>query len=167
MNNSNKTISVNSQGIVINYTDSNKHMFIRYPNQDKSLRKKEVQKFEDDVFNERQQKMYEEALYGLSVHPESLVNRMPKRVLLKIVTRCQLVEKAINRWKQEIVNNSVDKFLLTMFPNSPVVKDMVDIPADDTIKCKFTFKQLGVTPMDVAKKLVSLNLLPQNFFDLK
>jgi hypothetical protein len=169
MNNSNKTISVNSKGIVISYTDSNKHMFVKFQNQDFPKRKllEKVQEIETPVFNEKQQRMYSEALYGTTIYTEAFVNKMPKRVLVKIITRCEAVQKVINRWKQEIVNHKVDCLLTGLFPKSPIVKQMVGIEADDTVKCYLSLKDLGLDQVKVAQKLVSLNLLPENFFDLK
>lgn len=169
MNKQNKTISVNSNGIVISYTDSNKHMFVKFQNRDVKVRhsREKVQEIETPVFNEKQQKMYSEALYGLTIYPEAMVNKMPKRIMLRIITRCEAVQKVINRWKQEIVNEKMDNLLISMFPKSPIVKQMVGIEADDTVKCNFSFKDLGLNQMKIAEKLVSLNLLPQNFFDLR
>jgi hypothetical protein len=86
--------------------------------------------------------------------------------LVKIATRCDLVQKAINRWKQEIVNDRMDTLLLNLFPKSPIVKQMVNIGEDDAIKCNISAKDLKLNPYLIAEKLVSLNLLPSNFFDL-
>lgn len=165
-NNQNKTISVNSKGIVISYTDSNKHMFVKFENQDVPKRSFNYQEIEKPTFNEKQHKMYSEALYGLSIYPESMVAKMPKKILMKIVTRCETVQRVINRWKQEIVNDKMDLFLTTTFPKSPIVKQMIGIEADDTIRCNFSLKDLDLNQEKIAKKLVSLNLLPLNFFDL-
>lgn len=166
-NNQNKTISVNSNGIVISYTDSNKHRFIRFEKQDKyRLMSAKYQEIEKPVFNEKQQRIYSEALYGLTIYPDSMVQKMPKNIVVKIATRAEIVQRVINRWKQEIVNDKVDSLLLALFPKSPIVKQMVNIPADDSVKCKMSFKDVGLNQEKIAKKLVSLNLLPQNFFEL-
>ena len=166
MQNSNKTISVNSRGMIISYTDSNKHMFVKFKNQDVPRRILKEQEIEKPIFSEKQQKMYSEALYGLSIYPETMVKKMPKKIVTKITVRCEIVQKIINRWKQEIVNNTVDDLLLSIFPNSPLVKSIVNMEADDTIKCKFTLKDLGMNQIKIAEKLVSLKLLPENFFNL-
>ena len=166
-NNQNKTITVNNKGMIIYYTDTNKHQFIKFENQDFPKRKTtNYQEIEKPMFNQKQQKMYSEALYGLSIYPESMVSKMPKKILMKIITRCETVQRVINRWKQEIVNDKVDLFLTTTFPKSPVVKQMVGIEADDTVRCNFSLKELGLNQEKIAEKLVSLNLLPVNFFDL-
>lgn len=166
--NSNKTISVNSNGIVICYIDDNKHQFIRYENQDRPRRHSvKYQEIEKPAFNDRQHRMYLEALYGLSIYPEEMVNRMPKNIIMKIATRCSLVQKAINKWKQEIINHHIDGLFIKLFPNSPITKQIVNLDADETLNCTMSFKDLNIKPLDVAKKLVSLNLLPQNFFQLR
>lgn len=166
--NSNKTISVNSNGIIISYTDSNKHQFIRYESKDAPRHMPaKYQEFEKPVFNQRQQKMYLEAMYGIKVHPDALVQTMPKRVLMKIITRAVLVQKALNKWKQEIVNQRVDNLFMKLFPESPIVKQLIGIESNDTIICKISNKDLGLNERLIAQKLVSLNLLPQNFFELK
>jgi hypothetical protein len=166
-NNPNKTVSVSATGMVIAFTDTNKHHFVKFDKPLKPVRKKYNEETDTPVFNERQQKMYLEALYGLSVHPEELVNRMPKNVMMRIITRCEIVQRVINRWKQEIVNEKVDGFLLRLFPKSPIVKAMVEIKGyDDNVKCKLSFKDLQLDQYKIAKKLVEEKLLPKNFFNL-
>lgn len=163
--NQGKTASANSRGIIICYTDSNKHMYVNYGTRFKN-EKRQQQEIESSPFNERQRKMYLEAVYGTSIYSDDKLNRMPKDVVTKIATRSTLVQRAINKWKQEIVNDGIDDFLSFLFPNSSLVRKMKDIPADDTIMCKFTFKDLGLNQMKIAAKLVSLSLLPSNFFEL-
>lgn len=166
-NKQNKTISANSKGIIVSYTDNNKHMFVKFENQDVPRHMPaKYQQIEKPLFNERQHKIYSEALYGLSIYPESIVRKMPKKILMKITTRTELVQKNINKWKQEIVNDRVDNLLLALFPKSPIVKQMVGIEADDSIKCNFSFKKVGLNQEKIAKRLISLNLLPLNFFEL-
>ena len=167
--NSNKTISVNSNGIIISYTDSNKHQFISYENKDfpkNSFNAAKYQEIEKPVFNDRQHKMYLEAMYGLNNYSEEMINKMPRKVVFKIATRCVIVQREINKWKQEIVNERIDKLLLSLFPNSPTVKKMVNLGVDDTVKSVIPFKDLGINHRKIADKLISLNLLPKNFFEI-
>lgn len=164
----NKTISVNSKGLIITFTDSNKHQFIKFENQDVPRRMPaKYQEIEKPVFNEKQQKMYSEALYGLNIYSEEQIKKMPKSVVMKIAQRCQAVQMIINRWKQEIVNDRVDGFLLKLFPKSPVVKQITSVKGyDDSIKSTIPFKDLQLNQQKIAQKLVSLRLLPENFFQL-
>ena len=166
-NNPNKTVSASATGMVISFTDSNKHQFVRFDKPTKPVYRKRYQETEAPVFNNKQQKMYLEALYGLSVYPQEMVNKMPRNVVMRIITRYEIVQKVINRWKQEIVNQRVDRLLLNLFPKSPIVKAMVDVKGyDDTIKTRVSFKDLGVDEYRIARKLVDEKLLPQNFFNL-
>ena len=164
--NQQKTASATSRGIIICYTDSKKHIYLNYDRKIKTSSQPKYQEIEHSPLNQRQQKMYLEALYGTSIYSQESVNKMPRELIIKIETRASLVQKAINKWKQEIVNEGIDNLLSFVFPNSPVVKGMLNIPADDSIKCKFTFKELGLNQLKVAEKLVSLSLLPSNFFQL-
>ena len=165
--NCNKTISVKSNGMIINYIDSNKHQFIKYESKDlPRFTPSKYQEFEKSVFNQKQEKMFLEAMYGLNIYPENMVNKMPKNVVFKIITRYRQVHKALNKWKQEMVNSNMDNLLVKMFPNSPVVKQMLGIESDDTIRCNISLKDLGINEYKIAIKLVSLSLLPNNFFEL-
>lgn len=168
MYNPNKTISVNSNGLVITFTDKNKHQFVKFEKKsiyrDHSVKYQEIEKA---VFSSKQQKIYSEALYGLSVYSEEQVRKMPKPVVLKIVARCKAVQLILNRWKQELSNEKVDAFLTKLFPNSPIIKSFSAVKGyDDNIKNDMSFKDVGLTQLMIAKKLHSLNLLPQNFFNL-
>lgn len=168
MYNPNKTISVNSKGLVITFTDKNKHQFVKFERKN-VLRNMPVkyQEIEEPVFNSRQQKIYSEAMYGLSVYSEEEIRRLPKPVVIKIIARCNTVQTLLNRWKQEITNEKVDGLLTKLFPKSPIVKQFTAVKGfDDTIKNNMSLKELGLTPKIIAEKLLSLKLLPQNFFNL-
>ena len=168
MYNPNKTISVNSKGLVISFTDNNKHQFVKFERKN-ALRDipTRYQEIEHPVLNDRQQKMYSEALYGLSVYSDEQIKRMPKHVVIKIIARCNSAQIILNRWKQEISNEKVDNFLIKLFPNSPVIKQMLMIKgSDDSIKNDMSFKDVDLTQEKIANKLVECGLLPQNFFNL-
>ena len=167
--NPNKTISVNSRGFIINFTDTNKHHYIKFENQDvpRTMPAK-YQEIEKPVFNQVQQRIYAEALYGMNLYTEKEAQRLPKSKVVHIIDTYQKVQRIINRWKQEIVNDKVDDFLLSLFPKSPVVKAFTETKgADDTIKATASFKDLGIDQIKIANKLVEFGLLPQNFFNLR
>jgi hypothetical protein len=166
-NNPNKTVSVCATGMIVFFTDSNKHHFVKFEKRFKPVVKKQTKEADVYVFNKKQEKMYLEALYGLSIYSEEVVNKLPKNVVVKIMSRCEVVQKILNRWKQEIVNQRVDGLLLSLFPKSPVVKAMVDTTGyDDTLRTNIPFRNLGLNQYEIAKKLVQEKLLPQNFFNL-
>lgn len=165
--NPNKTISVNSRGIVVSFVDTNKHFFVKFENQDIRTTPKRIQEIEEPVFNKTQQKMYSEALYGLNVYTEQEISRMPKSRVVTIMNRFHNVQKYINQLKQEIVNDRVDSFLTSLFPKSPITKAFVETKGtDDSIRSKFSFKELDLDQKTIATKLVKVGLLPKNFFNL-
>jgi hypothetical protein len=168
MYNPNKTISVNSKGLVITFTDKNKHQFVKFEKRnDIRIIPTKCQEIEQPTFNNRQQKMYSEALYGLTMYSEQEIKKIPRPVLLKIVARSKAVQTLINRWKQEISNSSLDDLLIKIFPKSPIIKQFTSVKGyDDTIKNNMSFKDLGLNQKTIAIKLVEVGLLPKNFFNL-
>lgn len=166
--NPNKTISVNSKGFVITFTDSNKHHFIKFENQDLPKRNPvKCQEIETPVFNSTQQRIYAEALYGMNIYTDREADQMPKSKVAAIFDTYHKVQKLINRWKQQIVNDKIDHFLLSLFPHSSITKTFVETKGvDDSIKVKTSFKDLNISQLKIAAKLVEFDLLPKNFFEL-
>lgn len=167
--NPNKTISVNSKGFIVNFTDTKKHHFVRFKN-DKFSKETFVKTSDEDVFlfNHIQQKMYAEALYGLNVYTEEEIQKIPKNKVLLIVERYNKTQKLINRLKQEIINDEINKLLLILYPKSKMIKTITSVNGyDDSIKSKFTFKEVGLNQQKIASKLVEFKILPNNFFQLK
>jgi len=163
--NPHKTISVNNKGMIISFTDSNKHFFVKF---EKPIHQDtpKYQEFDEPMFSQKQQRMYYEALYGLSIYPESVIRKMPKTVVNKIATRNKMVQKVINRLKQEIVNQKVNSLLNSLFPKSPIVKQFISVDYHDAVRCPISSRDLKITDLMIAERLVSLQLLPVNFFNL-
>jgi hypothetical protein len=129
--------------------------------------KVKYQPVEKPIFNKEQQRLYAEVIYGLTIFkPEEISKLSPKRKY-EIVTTFKKSQKILNEWKQEIINFKVNGFLSKLFPKSKVVIDIVSINGyEETIKCKHSFKELGLTQEVIAKKLVQCGILPPNFFQL-
>jgi len=65
------------------------------------------------------------------------------------------------------VNTKIDSFLLKLFPKSAIIKHMVKIKgSDDSLKDKHSFKELGISKIMIANKLIEVRLLPKEFFKL-
>lgn len=170
MRNSDKTISANSKGIVIYYGENKKHMFASYLNT--HIKKIQLegttryQKLEED-FNPRQQELYGIITRGFSYYEEKELIRMPKSQRIKIKIDYSRAKTLLNRWKQEIINETVDGFFINMFPKSKTAKQFANCKGfDDSIECTISFRDLGISDYLVARKLVEFKLLPQNFFNL-
>lgn len=129
--------------------------------------KVKYQPVEKPIFNKEQQRLYAEVIYGLTIFkPEEISKLSPKRKY-EIVTTFKKSQKILNEWKQEIINFKVNGFLSKLFPKSKVVIDLININGyEETIKCKHSFKELGLTQEVIAKKLVQCGILPPNFFQL-
>jgi hypothetical protein len=172
MGNPNKTVSANSKGIVVSFGDVNKHKFVKYEptavEQIQLYGTVKYQKIEQPGFNPIQEKLFAEALYGLNFYTAEELKKMPaekKRSVIVLYTR---VQKLLNRWKQEIICKQVDSLLISLFPNSPIVKFISENEYyDKDLECPFSLRDLGITSERViAEKLIQSKLLPYNFFKL-
>jgi hypothetical protein len=134
--NPHKTVCAGTKGIIISFRDANKHRFLAYEN---------VQ--------------VEEIQTKGHVKYQSLE--------LRVLAKYAKAQRILNRWKQEIVYEKVDRFFMDLFPKSSITKALVETNGyDREIRESHTFKELGLSPQDVASKLVETNLLPKDFFEL-
>ena len=171
--NPNKTVSANSKGITISFGDVNKHQFIYYNNSNNAVKKIQIdgkakyQQFERPEFNKIQKQLYTQALHGLKTFKHEEVMQMDPQKIKEIETVHLRAKHIINDFKQEVSNKKVDSFLSMLFPNSPVVKQMLCIKGTDPfIKVPTSLRDLKITPSMLAKKLVEYKVLPENFFNL-
>lgn len=169
--NQHKTISASSKGIIISFRDANKHRFIQYESplldEIQQTGHKKYQELEQPAFNNVQQKLYAEVVYGLNYYSAADVEKLPRSKKQSILARYAKAQRILNRWKQEIVFEKVDAFLMAFFPNSPITKAIVDTKGyDRQSRETHSFKELGLSQEDVAYKLIEVNLLPKNFFEL-
>ena len=172
MRNSEKTISANSKGIVISYGDVNKHMFTSYRSE--YVKKiqlegtKKYQKFDQFVLNSVQDELYYKTLYGLSGYTSEELAEMSRSKRSKVIITYTKAHRILNRWKQELINEYVNGFMSKLFPNSPVVKQLVGVNGyDNTLDCShISFKELGVTRKAIINKLIEFRVLPENFYSL-
>jgi hypothetical protein len=168
---SNKTISANTKGIVVSFTDVNRNTYIPYSNKyviEKQLEPKpKYQHIEQSVFNVQQQKIYALSIYGLSVFSKEEVQKLAPEEKTKIIRNYTRIQSFLNKWKQELAEAKVNNLLLSLFHNSKIIKDFCSVNGYDKDHKDFhTFKELGLTQQVIAKKLVEQKLLPKNFFQL-
>jgi hypothetical protein len=169
--NPHKTVCAGTKGIIISFRDANKHRFLAYENvQVEEIQTKghvKYQSLEQPAFNKLQQKLYAEAVYGLGYYSHEAVQQMSKSKKLRVLAKYAKAQRILNRWKQEIVYEKVDRFFMDLFPKSSITKALVETNGyDREIRESHTFKELGLSPQDVASKLVETNLLPKDFFEL-
>jgi len=172
--NPNKTISAKENGIIISYRDMNKQKWIPYEHKQvtkvfsqNDIKTSKYQNNETIIFNQKQQKLYSEALYGLDAYTKEEIEKMPQSLKTTIIVMYNKAQKILNDLKQDISNKYVDDFLLALFPNSPMVKEFIKINGTDTsTKNMLTFRELKITKEMIAKEFIKCRILPLNFFSI-
>lgn len=173
--NVNKTISCNSNGIVISYGDANKHQYMKYetPAHVKKIQLEgtvKYQKIEEEFkLNPKQKDLYSKLVYGFKAYTKEEIAAMSERKKMNVTMTYTKTQRILRNWKQDLTFSFIDKLLVTLFPNSPVVKAMCattghidDVPKKDEI----SFKDLGIKREHIIAKLVQVELLPKNFYEL-
>jgi len=159
-----KTISCDSTKMTVCYTDTNKHFVYHYQNDKQVIKPIEKKRFN---FNPNQQRLFRQALFGINQYNAKTLNKMDFNEKLLINRMHNRAAVVLNQWKKELADDVVDAFLLVFFPNSKLAKKLTEpinvIPEGIQMA---DFKELGVTPYQIAQKLVDNKVLPQNFFQL-
>ena len=172
--NQNKTVSCNSNGIVISYGDANKHQFMSYEKKNAHVSKIQTQgtvkyqRLEENVkFNPKQKDLYSKVVYGFKAYTQEEIAKMSEKNKIDVTVTYTKAQRILRKWKQDMVFSAVDQLLMFFFPKSPITKQMVDTKGyiDDT-EDELSFKDLGVTQDKIASKLIEYGLLPKNFYNL-
>lgn len=126
-------------------------------------------KYEVDEFNNYQNKLYKQALFGISNYSQEEIKKLSYQEQNKIVKMNRKAQSVLNIWKQELCNNIINSLFKSLFPNSPVTKELTEefgSVVDANYKNFLTFKQLGVSKKEIVIKLIKHDVLPKNFFEL-
>lgn len=126
-------------------------------------------RYQEGRLNDYQEFLYKRAIYGLSVYTESQIKKMhwdKRRRITKIHKHTQDV---LNVWKQKIITQETNDFMTSLFPNSSLVKDLVENYSDPDLayKCNVSLESLGIEKKDIVKKLLKEGVLPDNFAELE
>lgn len=130
---------------------------------------KRPSRFEQDPYNEYQNFLYNRALFGLGVYPKEEVAVMhwdKKKRIIKVHKRAQTL---INIWKQEIINVLSNHLFTTIFPGTPITKELTEKfgnATDELHVNKMPFRSLNITKVQVVEKFMSVGILPKNFNEL-
>jgi hypothetical protein len=176
--NQNKTISCNSNGIIVSYGDAKKHQFMRYERINTPTYVKNIQLYgtvkyqqieKSTKFTPKQNELFAKLLYGFKMFSYEEINLMPEETRLEIKISYAKAHRILSKWKQDITFTNLDRFLLSLFPKSPIVKAMVGVTGHlDQIEKEdeISFRNLGLTDTQIADKLIEYGLLPKNFYNL-
>lgn len=173
--NQNKTISCNSNGIVISYGDANKHQFMKYetPVHTKKIQLEgtvKYQKIEEQIkLSPVQKDLFNKLIYGFKAFTKEQIDGMNEQARLSVTINYTKAQRILRRWKQDITFSKLDDLLLYLFPNSPIIKQFTSIQGhvDDVNKeDEISFIELGIRQDAIVNKLIEARLLPINFYKL-
>ena len=172
MKKDNKSITVTSKRIIVNYHDSAKHFIYKIekgdPNRDiklfgkqfKGIQAKDIKK---DFFTKEQREIFDDLLYAKHRMSKSEIETLPliKQYRIKVLSR--EVEKTLTKWKTEVVSASVDTLLLKLFPKSSIVKHFVETQPNE--KDTFYPHNFNIhnmfSELEIAQYLASKGLFPK------
>lgn len=168
--------------MTVYYEDSKKHFFYEYENspieniQLHGNNFKGVQ-FQDDatdnieesiILSEYQNKLYKDALHGLSNYSLSQLKVMSDVEKSKIARLHSRTNRILNTWKQTILNAEVDDFLQFLFPKSTFITALVEKTknyTDANLKVPITLTELGINKKQIIGRLIQEKVLPLSFYN--
>lgn len=130
---------------------------------------KRPSRYEQDPYNEEQNFLYNRALSGLAVYSKEEIDAMhweKKKRIRKVHIKAQIV---INIWKQQLVNILSNHFFTSIFPDSPLTKELIEDfgnVTDETYINKMPFKLLKITKPMIIERFIQEGILPKNFNEL-
>lgn len=118
--------------------------------------------------NEQQLFMYDRVLYGLGMYDKEEVALMhpdKKKRILKVQRRAQTL---INLWKQRIVIELSNYLFVTIFPDSPITKELVEkfSEPDELFINRMPLRKLKITRQQLIDRFIKEGILPKNFYQL-
>jgi hypothetical protein len=175
--NQNKTISCNSNGIIISYGDANKHQFVNYgqqlPNYVRKIQLHSTVKYqnieEKTKLNFKQKDLYSKVVYGFKAYTKEELQQMPERARQNVIITYSKAQRLLRNWKQDLTYSFVDKLMLTLFPKSSIARQMSEVSGhldDVSEKDEIPFIDLGINQDAIINKLIEFDLLPKNFYQL-
>ena len=118
--------------------------------------------------NNYQTLLYNRALFGLNAYSpgeKSTMHWEKKKRIKKVHNKAQDV---LNRHKQKISNVLATNILGRLFPNSPVVRDLIPTAydTDSGHVNEMPLKDLGITKPEIIRVFIEAKVLPINFYEL-
>jgi len=139
MKKENKSITVSKNKITVNYHDTSKHFtyFIQKgdPNRDIKLFGKEFKgvkssEIKTDFLTPELREIFDDLVYARKRMTKTEIEKLPKEKKYRVTVLSKKVEQVLFDWRNQIVSKKVDSLLLSLFPNSPIVKQMVAVEYD-------------------------------------
>lgn len=172
MKKDNKSISINGNRMIVTYHDTAKHFIynLEKPDVTKDIRlfgKKfkgvKAEEAKQDFLNKEHRELFDDLLYARHKMSQKEIDSLPivKKYRIKVLSK--EVERVLTQWKAEIVTKQVDSLLLRLFPNSPLVKQFVNVQCEekDNIYCNSINIHSLFSEVEIAEYLSSKGLFPK------
>lgn len=167
MNNPNKAITAKPYGIIVSYTDTQKHYKIDYEPSvlstqqvygNQSVASKNIQKT-------NKHSLLNKALYGFKIysHEELLEMSAAEKQSIKVLyTKTQ---RAINRLKNLKLQAKLNCILTQVFYKSALAKELAAYEAQEELHQKndMSLKELGISMDTVVDYLIECRVFPPNY----
>lgn len=137
----NKSVTATSRKITVLYHDSSKHFTYKIEKGDSATR--EIKLFgksfkgvksrdvKQDFLPPHLREIFNDLVYAKHKLTKSEIEALPLIKQYRVKVLSKEVEKVLSKWKAEIVSESVDKLLLKLFPNSSLVKHIVNTKVEE------------------------------------
>ena len=172
MKKENKSISVSGNKMIVTYHDTAKHFIYRLDEKGvtkdiklfgKSFKGVKASEIKKDFFTKEQRELFDDLVYARHKMSQKEIDALPivKKYRIKVLSK--EVERVLTQWKAEIVTKKVDSLLLKLFPNSPFVKEFVNVQCEqrDKIYCDSINIHSVLSEMEIAEYLSSKGLFPK------
>ncbi len=167
MNQNDKVISCNENGIIIRTNKFNK--FYKYDSiqaVQQTVRKKEVNNTCEKInLNTIQREMYRRLMYGLDNYSSEERATMSPVQITKIIKDHEKAKRYLHIMKAKKYYKGDTELLNAIFPHCPTgIKDsdwFLHIPKSVTLN------KLNIGPKDIIEEFIKRRLLPTNFYELK
>lgn len=169
----NKSVTITSKKMTVVYHDKSKHFTYRIEKDDsatkdvklfgksfKGLKSKDVK---SDFLPPHLREIFDDLVYAKHKLSKSEIDALPLMKQYRVKVLSKEVEKTLSRWKAEIVSESIDKLLLKLFPNSPLVKQITETKMEnaDVFYSNAVDIHKMFTEKEIAEYLASKGLFPK------
>ena len=125
-----------------------------------------TQEYDENSYNQVQNFLYKQALFGLSIYNKRELAEMPPKEKGKISKLRERTQGELNILKQKLIIERSNA-LLELFPNSPLAQTILtDDYVDPELENKFSFRDLGIKKEEVISRLCKARILPENFHQI-
>lgn len=172
MKKDNKSISVSGNKMIVTYHDTAKHFIYKLEGSDatkemrlfgKKFKNVTASEIKKDFLSKENRELFDDLLYARHKMSQKEIDSLPivKKYRIKVLSK--EVERVLTQWKAEIVSKKVDSLLLKLFPNSPVVKQFVEVQCEekDNMNCREINIHSLFSEMEIAEYLSSKGLFPK------